>query len=303
MGYLGLLAYVLEVPYKDGHTSIPLMSFGKLYLGVDGGGSNTRSLLVDSRFNPVGLGKALGCNPHNCGFKTAGARINESIKNAIVSLEFDDFEIDGIYCGIAGIRTPEEKSRLANSLEDFNWRQGTRLTIDSDLSIAHEASLGNAPGICLVIGTGAACIGKSESGTIITHSNRLPNGDEPGSGYAIGLDAVTAGLVSVPSKERNEVAKAAKSLIELAHYGNIKAREILDQNSNAIADLVRKTMEDFDWDSGNLAIVITGGVGSADTLYRVLVQEKLASLNSKIVFRFPQASAEYVAAKRAFAMI
>ena len=276
------------------------MAFGKLYLGVDGGGSNTRSLLVDKRFNPVGLGNALGCNPHNCGFKTAGDRIDESITNAINSLEFDDFGIDAIYCGIAGIRTPEEKSRLANSLKDFNWRRGARLTIDSDLYIAHEAGLGNTPGICLVIGTGAACIGKSVSGTITTYSNRQPNGDEPGSGYAIGLDAVTAGLVSVPSKERNEVAEAAESLIELAHSGNIKAREILDHNSNAIADLVRKTMEDLDWGSGNLAIVITGGVGSADTLYRVLVQEKLAALNSNIVFRFPQTSAVSVAAKRAF---
>ena len=279
------------------------MAFGKLYLGVDGGGSNTRSVLVISRFNHVGLGKALGCNPHNCGYKTAGNRIDESIANAIDSLDFDDFEIDAIYCGIAGIRTPEEKSRLAISLEHFDWLRGTRLTIDSDLSIAHEAGLGNKPGICLVIGTGAACIGKSESGTIITHSNRLPNGDEPGSGYAIGLDAVTAGLVSSPSKERNQVAEAAKALIELAHSGNIKAREILDQNSNAIADLVCKTMEDLDWGPGNLAIVLTGGVGSADTLYRVLVQEKLASLNSKIVFRFPQTSAVNVAARRAFAMI
>ena len=302
MEYLGFLASTFKGPYHSCFTSVPLMAFGKLYLGVDGGGSNTRSLLVDSRFNPVGLGNALGCNPHNCGFKTAGARINESITNAIVSLKFDDFEIDAIYCGIAGIRTPEEKSRLANSLEDFNWRQGTRLMIDSDLSIAHEAGLGNAPGICLVIGTGAACIGKSESGTIITYSNRLPNGDEPGSGYAIGLDAVTAGLASGPSKERNEMAKAAKSLIELAHSGNIKAREILDENSNAIADLVRKTMEDSDWGSGNLAIVIAGGVGSADTLYRVLIQEKLASLNSKIVFRLPQTTAVNIAAKRAFAM-
>ncbi len=279
------------------------MAFRKLYLGVDGGGSNTRSLLVDSRFSPVGLGKALGCNPHNCGYKKAGNRIDESIANAIDSLDFDDFEIDAIYCGIAGIRTPEEKSCLANSLEDFNWLRGTRLMIDSDLSIAHEAGLGNTPGICLVIGTGAACIGKSVSGKIITHSNRLPNGDEPGSGYAIGLDAVAASLVSSPRKERNEVAKAAKSLIKLAHSGNIKARKILDQNSNAIADLVCKTMEDLDWGSGNLAIVLMGGVGSANTLYSVLVQEKLAALNSKIVFRFPQTSALNVAAKRAFAMI
>ncbi|HCR31430.1 MAG TPA: hypothetical protein DIV79_15605 [Opitutae bacterium] len=278
------------------------MAFGKLYLGVDGGGSNTRSLLVDNRFNPVGLGSALGCNPHNCGFKTAGDRINQAITNAIQSVELDDFEVDAIYCGIAGIRTTEEKNRLAESLTGFDWRQGTRLTIDSDLSIAHEAALGNAPGICLVIGTGAACIGKSESGAIITCSNRQPNGEEPGSGYAIGLDAIAAGLLLVQSDERNEVAKAAKPLIELAHSGNIKAREILDQNSKAIVELVSKTMEDLEWGSDKLAITITGGVGSADTLYRVLVQEKISALNSNLAFRIPQTSAVNVAAKRAFTL-
>lgn len=279
------------------------MTFGKLYLGVDGGGSNTRSLLVDNRFNPVGLGSALGCNPHNCGFKTAGARIDEAISKAIGALGSENYEIDAICCGVAGIRTPEEKTRLAESLADYDWRRGARLTIDSDLSIAHEAGLGGNSGLCLVIGTGAACIGKNDSAILVTQSNRQPDGDEPGSGFAIGQDAMAAGLVSDGSEERNEVAKAAQPLIELAHSGNIKARQILDQNSNAIANLVRKTIEDLDWGPEKLPLVMTGGVGVADTLYRVLIKEKLASLDSRIEFRFPQSSAVNVAAKRAYALI
>lgn len=280
------------------------MAFGKLYLGVDGGGSNTRSLLLDHRCNPIGLGTALGCNPHNYGFETAGARIDEAVTNAIESLESGSQQIDAIYCGVAGIRTPEEKARLADSLADFHWRRGARLTIDSDLSIAHEAGLGDSPGICLVIGTGAACIGKNNSSTLVTHSNRQANGDEPGSGYAIGEDAITAGLISAGSSERNEVAKAAQPLIELAHAGNIKARQILDQNSDAIADLARKTIEDLAWDrEKKLSIVLTGGLGAADTLYRVLVQEKLTALDSRIEFRFPKSSAVNVAARRAFSLI
>jgi len=279
------------------------MAFGKLYLGVDGGGSNTRSLLLDHQFNPIGLGSALGCNPHNYGFKTAGARINEAVTIAIESIDFENYEIDAVYCGVAGIRTPEEKARLADSLADFDWRRGARLAIDSDLSIAHEAGLGINPGICLVIGTGAACIGKNDSSNLVTYSNRQPDGDEPGSGYAIGQDAITAGVISVDSGERNEVAKAAQPLIELAHAGNIKARQILDQNSDAIADLVRRTIDDLDWDGEKLPLVVTGGVGAADTLYRVLVQEKLTALDSRIEFRFPKSSAVNVAAKRAFSLI
>jgi N-acetylglucosamine kinase-like BadF-type ATPase len=279
------------------------MAFGKLYLGVDGGGSNTRSLLVDHRCNPIGLGNALGCNPHNYGFKMAGARIDEAVADAIESLESESYEIAAIYCGVAGIRTTNEKARLADSLAEFPWRQGARLNIDSDLSIAHEAGLGSSPGVCLVIGTGAACIGKNDSSTLVTHSNRQANGDEPGSGYAIGQDAITAGIVSAVSGERNEVAKAAQPLIELAHAGNIKARQILDQNSDAIADLVRRTIDDLDWDGEKLPLVVTGGVGAADTLYRVLVQEKLTALDSRIEFRFPKSSAVNVAAKRAFSLI
>lgn len=269
----------------------------QLFLGIDGGGSQTRALAIDSRSRPIASGLASGCNPHNIGFAEAGNRINEAVLSTLETLDAN--EIASIFCGIAGIGSIEEQTTLADTLSRFSWTRNANLKIDHDLSIAYEAGIGQQAGICVIAGTGASCIAKNDRGEFHKSHNRLPNGDEPGSGYAIGFDAIKAGIASVESETRKTVASLTRSVMELANRGNVSAREIIDENTTALVRLIARIHAQAHLGDA-FPIVITGGLGSAETLYRILVLEKLSALFPKATIRYPRMTSVEAAAQLAF---
>lgn len=257
------------------------------FIGIDGGGSKTRALAVDAQARPIKSYTVSGCNPHNIGFLAAGDRINEAVSHLIDSHDSKNRNVQSVFCGIAGIRTPEEQNELAKSLSRFQWARNGILQIDHDLSIAYEAALGNQPGICLIAGTGAACIAKSPQGEFYTASNRLPNDNELGSGYGVGRDAINAGILQSTSESRDAISNLAKSVIQLSHEGNIPAREIVDANTSSLLQLairvhsLAKLGEKF-------PIALTGGLGAAETLYRMLTLEKICVHFPMVDIRYPR---------------
>lgn len=260
--------------------------FPQAFIGIDGGGSRTRALAVDAQARPLKSHTVSGCNPHNLGFLVAGDRINEAVSYFLDSLNSKGTRVQSVFCGIAGIRNTEEQTELAKSLSRFQWASDGILQIDHDLSIAYEAALGNEPGICLIAGTGAACIAKSELGEFYTASNRLPNGNEPGSGYGVGMDAINAGISKIASESRDAISNLAKSVIRLSHEGNLLAREIIDANTSSLIQLVDKvrTLAKF---GEEFPIVLIGGLGTAETLYRILTLEKISTLFPRVDIRCP----------------
>tara|TARA_B100000900_G_scaffold414798_1_gene442549 strand:- start:3034 stop:3885 length:852 start_codon:yes stop_codon:yes gene_type:complete len=251
------------------------------FIGIDGGGSHTRAIAIDAQGHPLGSYTVSGCNPHNIGFLHAGDRINEAVSHTLESLNANVTEIRSVFCGVAGIRNSEEQAELAKSLSRFQWTYNGVLKIDHDLSIAYEAALGDLPGICLIAGTGAAGIAKGYGGKFHSASNRLPNGYEPGSGYGVGMDAINEGIVEATSGSRDEISNIARSVISLSHEGNLQARRIIDRNTDSLIQLIAKVRAQSRLDEG-FAIVITGGLGGSETLYRTLIVKKLTVL-------FPQA--------------
>tara|TARA_B100000212_G_scaffold323009_1_gene282716 strand:+ start:11697 stop:12548 length:852 start_codon:yes stop_codon:yes gene_type:complete len=247
------------------------------FIGIDGGGSHTRALAIDAQGYPLGSYTVSGCNPHNIGFLHAGDRINEAVSHTLESLNANVTEIRSVFCGVAGIRNSEEQAELAKSLSRFQWTYNGVLKIDHDLSIAYEAALGDLPGICLIAGTGAAGIAKGYGGKFHSASNRLPNGYEPGSGYGVGMDAIDAGIVEATSGSRDEISNIARSVISLSHEGNLQARRIIDRNTDSLIQLIAKVRAQSRLDEG-FAIVITGGLGGSETLYRTLIVKKLTVL-------------------------
>lgn len=253
----------------------------QVFIGIDGGGSNTRVLAIDAQGHPLESYTVSGCNPHNIGFLHAGDRINEAVSHTLESLNANVTEIRSIFCGVAGIRNSEEQAELAKSLSRFQWACNGVLKIDHDLSIAYEAALGDLPGICLIAGTGAAGIAKGHRGEFHSASNRLPNGYEPGSGYGVGMDAINAGIVEATSDSRDEISNIARSVISLSHEGNLQARRIIDINTDSLIQLIAKVRAQSGLDE-DFSVVIAGGLGGSETLYRTLIVEKLTVL-------FPQA--------------
>ncbi len=184
----------------------------------------------------------------------------------------------------------DERDELANSLSRFPWARRASLFIESDLAIAYEAALGQRCGICVVAGTGAACIAKDASGLLHTSSNRQSDGTEPGSGYGIGTDAIKAGHVQeIEGGTREAVSRYAERVVELACNGDDRALEILETNAEALAELVARVQAMARLKAA-FPLAVTGGLGSADTLYRDLVVRKISARFPEFVLVVPRQS-------------
>ena len=257
----------------------------QVFLGVDGGGSNTRALLIDQNGDRISEGKSFGSNPHNGGYPQAASNINEAVQTALETAAPAQLKIESAFCGIAGIRNTEEQELLAKELQHFPWAQSVSLEINHDVSIAYAAVLGTEPGITLICGTGSSCLGKDLSGKTILTSGRTEIIDDPGSGYAIGLEAIEAGLVQELSNSRSDIAKLAPKVITLALNGMPAAQNILNGNADSLVKLIQETHSQIKLgDAFNLGII--GGLGSADTLY-------LKILLKKVLSAFPDAAISF----------
>lgn len=250
------------------------MSKGTHFLGIDGGGSNTRALLTNAQHDQLAEGSARGCNPHNVGYEEAGLQIDAAVQTCLAALPNVDANIVSAYLGIAGIRDESEQAQLATSLRAFIWYRNASTTISHDLSIAYEAALSGVSGICLIAGTGAACIGKRTDGSFYRASNRASNGNEPGSGYAIGLDAINAGLVADDSRDRQTIAQLAETVIQRAESGNALAKQILETHSIALVELATQLSSEANLEN-EAPIALSGSLATSDSIFGELIDDQL----------------------------
>ena len=269
------------------------------FLGIDGGGSKTRALLIDANASPISEGHATGSNPYNIGYAASAFHIDQAVQDALFNANPTNIEIASVFCGIAGIRNADEQSQLAKQLKFFSWARNARISIDHDLSIAYAAAFEDNPGIALICGTGSSCIGKDPSGNVIWTSGRHLGEDDPGSGYAIGLAAIQSGLVPQnPSEDRKTIAALAPQVIELATQGNRIARDILESNVNALVSQVRHVYSKLKLET-IFSLGVIGGLGCADTFYRNLFLQRLASVFPDATPRFTNRSPVEAAARLA----
>ena len=157
-------------------------------LGVDGGGTWTRCVVMNLKGEVVSTGRAGPSNPITIGVEDAVANILEAVdiaqKDAGVS------ELIASVLGLAGIARSylrdEIKSRLPESY-------GESMLV-SDARSALAGATGCKPGVVVVAGTGSIAYGINKAGLEARAGGwgwRL--GDE-GSGYTIGNNAVIAAL-------------------------------------------------------------------------------------------------------------
>ena len=81
-------------------------------IGVDGGGTHTRAVAMDTAGKVLGTGTSSGSNPNNIGFLKAANSILDAIEGTRVSLT----EHTSICMGIAGLATEEQREELRYQL-------------------------------------------------------------------------------------------------------------------------------------------------------------------------------------------
>ena len=157
-------------------------------LGVDGGGSATRCVIMSTGGEALATGKAGPSNPITVGAEKALANILEAVDEASARSGVHEFMASRL--GVAGT----DRSRLRQELLDGMPGSFGDTQIVSDAASALAGGTGCRPGVAVIAGTGSIAYGENtlrETARAGGWGWRL--GDE-GSGYTIGLNAIMAAL-------------------------------------------------------------------------------------------------------------
>ena len=159
-------------------------------LGVDGGGSATRSVIISTEGEALATATAGPSNPITMGAERALANILEAVDEASARCGVHEFLASRL--GVAGT----DRSKLRQELLDGMRPSFGDTAIVSDAASALAGGTGCRPGVVVIAGTGSIAYGENRLGETARAGGwgwRL--GDE-GSGYTIGLKAVMAALTA-----------------------------------------------------------------------------------------------------------
>ncbi|MCB9454406.1 MAG: hypothetical protein H6671_00265 [Anaerolineaceae bacterium] len=162
----------------------------RLYLGIDGGGSNLRAVVVDESLTTVAQSRYQGsANPSSLGHGEASRRIRALIAQTCAELPLEA-AVRGVGIGVAGAAASHSADWLVEVVEGA--LPDAVVFPSSDFEIALVGAHGAREGILVLAGTGSVAFGVNAAGqTAQAGGWGYLIGDE-GSGYWIGARALTA---------------------------------------------------------------------------------------------------------------
>lgn len=164
-----------------------------LKIGIDGGGTSTRAVVIehtDSEIKVLGRGEAGSSNHYGVGLDTATKNISTAIGAAQSAAGISESAAQSYGFGLAGACTPAEQSLLASRLGVL--AAGQNFVIDEDAAAAQAGAFAGEPGAICIAGTGANCFGINERNERARADGLGPLLGDRGGGYRIGEAALRA---------------------------------------------------------------------------------------------------------------
>ena len=236
----------------------------KYYLGIDGGGTKTTAVICDENCNFISSFVGESINFNSVGTKTARENLR-AIADGVT--QGGNIRPDAVFIGMSAI-SERADDVLTKELCDDIFDCGN-ITMDSDVFIGIEAMRCDGAAAMVISGTGSMAAGRLADGEIIhTGGWGYILGDE-GSGYAMALDAIKAGICASegssqptsltqavldhfkisdmqelidifydPPLPRSEIAKFAPVFMDCVKNADQAATEILKYHAKKLADTV-----------------------------------------------------------------
>lgn len=275
---------------------------GRLYLGVDGGGSKTRALVGDAEGRVLGTGESTSSNPKSIGFDGSKTVVLAAMQQALAHAGVA-VPIAGAALGLAGFDRPEDRDEMLAWLVALGIARTNTIVQDTKIVLAAVSAcldktgqLVTDPwGIALICGTGSVCHGIARNGAQVRAGGwGYLLGDE-GSGYDLALramrlatqtadgrasargvlDAALAHFdcavpddlaVRVYTVPRGVIAAFAARILSIAERGDTDARELVTAVAADAAALLVNVAERLGEPSAPIAFA--GGLLSNNASYR-----------------------------------
>lgn len=274
----------------------------ELLIGIDGGGTGTRAVLVASDGTVLGSGCAGPANVNTVGLDTALAQFLDATRQAWTSAGLPASSAASVFIGAAGLRASGSRQRLIERFESAGAVRPGCCDAAGDTESAHCGALAGAPGITLMVGTGSFCVGSDASG------HRAECGgwgwllDDVGGGAFLGLEALKAAVRALDGRseptsltaritrhanlpearalpalmQRAEslptlLASLAPLVLDEARAGDRVAGALLARGAAGLAELAVTVARPLTWPHP-LEIAITGGLGRSGEPYQPLIE-------------------------------
>lgn len=302
-----------------------------LVLGLDGGGTKTVCVLMDSRGKVLGRGEAGASNYQVVGKQAAVLSIQSAIVQAVASTE--RVKVEAICLGLAGVDRPEdiqiahsfvEQLKSSNSLPVTWTLQPSNIVLCNDALIALVGGVGHSVGIVAIAGTGSMVFGRNQKGD----TKRVGGwghilGDE-GSAYYIAVQGMRSALrahdgrdspTSLQERLREHLSLLTlENLIEVVYQRGWSVKEIaslapiVDQAAasgdevaltiieNSVHELVKATqgvINSIFTQNEGIEVVTTGSVWQGISLIRERFEASLVKRSPLAKVIFPQYEPAY----------
>ncbi|HWE61008.1 MAG TPA: BadF/BadG/BcrA/BcrD ATPase family protein [Chloroflexota bacterium] len=166
------------------------MSSAGLYLGVDGGASGTRALVLDATGTVRGYGEGGNANHQGQGFERATAHITRAIADACAAAGCAPDQLTMAFGALAGIDTEDDHHALGDLLGVL-FPAG-RLRLANDVWAGLRAGSLSGVGVAVNCGSGCGAVGRNAGGEMILIPDLGYEFGDSGGGMQIARDAIRA---------------------------------------------------------------------------------------------------------------
>lgn len=301
----------------------------RYFAGIDGGGTNSRILVTDSKLNP--LLKAVGgsTNPNS----NSRQHVLETLEGLFAQLTNNGLNKEdclGLCIGSAGLNSTSGCKNMKDLLRQTGFNCPITAVNDSVLALA--ASFPDKPGAVLICGTGSNAYGMFADGSMVRCGGWGHIFDDNGSGYWIGKEVIRRALFSQDGRgdktileealqelyqvtdlaecidrfysgnphNKTEIARLAPMAEKYALQNDPVCRQILIDAADGLSDLVSTVLKSM----GGVCkdVVVNGGTIENNALLFGLFKEKLGRAHPEVsiekIKKEPIWGAVYLAAKQ-----
>ncbi len=310
------------------------------WLGVDGGGTNTRAMLfrapADSEADLsnclVGAGGADAANFHRVGVEAATNSILSAVTQACRQARITPHQIRAACIGLAGVSHPDNHRKMYAAIEQA--LPTLNFTLETDARIALAGATAGKPGIVIIAGTGSIAYGVNKNGEVARAGGWGPTLGDEGSGTYIGRRALEAVMTAYDRRAQDEtrltdkicrffnvstppelpaviynpdnnvlpqIAQLSKLVVETAQEGDATAIEILKDAAYELARAIKAVIEQLEMQRDEFPVGYVGGVFGADELILQPLREEITAFAPKAKIALPIEKPAVGAAKMAMA--
>ena len=314
---MGLIETVLTEPPKNEPEEEKGGEPISYWLGVDGGGTNCRAVIVDENDRVCGEGRAEAANFIRVGLEAAIGHVRIAVDEACHQAGIEVTKITAACIGLAGVSHPEHHARMLSALK--NALPVPHITLETDARVALAGATRNQPGVVIIAGTGSIACGINTRGRFAWAGGWGPAMGDEGSGSYIGRRALEAVVMAwdyrgeptsmmepvlrhfgvttppelppviydSPGEVPARISQLSRIVVKAAADGDSVARQILKDAAEELARAAIAVIEQLRMAQETIIVSYVGGVFEAGDLILDPMRDLIREAAPKAVVAAP----------------